>query len=677
MASHMIVDSVEEEEEEEDDDEVQVLTSRRAFEGRSRSTSSDTLGRGSPDEGELEELAQLFEEEVIDLTGHASESGTRDLLREGEVARETYRKASSGAVFSRGDLVQVRDVHLGTYEIDFVRIQVIARHRCGDYTIRGVPFVRTRRLQGRLPKKTNEVCMMLHIQRREGGRELPAVLVDVPPTSIVKKRSLVVTNAVYPEHCCDMDELGAHAGSEATRQRLAELYGKLVCRWKFVIYFTVQGRSRTTTRPEEEVLERVQSDEAPSQEHRVSDEVLCNQWRGGRVRGGSWPPRGSGIIDLEAQTPSRDAARRQGSRRMGQKYTLFDSFSGAGGVSRGAQGSGFKVQYAATYRANFRDAELFRMSVSDFIQASKDRQMRVDVLHLSPPCQYFSPAHTHESARDDDNIFAMFGCNPLIRKLRPRLITLEQTFGITFERHGKYLRALLGDYTQFGYSVRWKVVRLCTWGSAQDRKRLIMLAAGPGEKLPPFPRPTHSENGVGGLEPFTTIQRAIGSVRAGDDLHNLGDVKRFHPPRRSLDPDRLAGTVTTGGSGLYHPDGTRDLTIREYACLQGFPKRHRFFGTRTSMRKQIGNAFPPNTVRVLYQHLEDWLLQQDGMRRCQAAGGDVAMVDGTGDSPTGHRLSPGAPPPPEMEEEDVVEIASPHGQPRSVPQIDRPVIDLT
>lgn len=320
------------------------------------------------------------------------------------------------------------------------------------------------------------------------------------------------------------------------------------------------------------------------------------------------------------------------------------------------------------------------MSIDDFILATKDRPMRADVLHLSPPCQYFSPAHTHQSVHDDTNIFALYGCLALIDKLRPRLFTLEQTFGITHERHRQYLRALIGDFTQLGYSVRWKVVRLCTWGLAQDRKRLIMLAAAPGEKLPPFPQPTHSENGVGGLKPYTTIRKAINSIRIGDNLHDLNNVKYFQPRRSPLNADGLAGTITTGGNEVYYPDGTRDFTIREYACIQGFPKYHKFLGTKTCIRRQIGNAFPPNTVQMLYTHLEEWLLKQDGMTRYQPMADSVMIIDDSDsdDSDDSFRwqTSSGAYSSPEMDE-DIMEVDSPQSRPRYVHRPDNCIIDLT
>ena len=250
------------------------------------------------------------------------------------------------------------------------------------------------------------------------------------------------------------------------------------------------------------------------------------------------------------------------------------------------------------------------MSIHEFIKDSRYSNIKADILHISPPCQYFSPAHTRNAAHDDENIFALFSCCELVKKTKPRLITLEQTFGMVHERHSIYFNALLNDFTRLGYSVRWKIVKLCTWGLPQDRKRLIIIAAGPGEALPPFPEATHGGN----RRSFVKIHDCLKSVEVSDELHNLHSVKYHHPPRRRLDANQLSPTITTGGVASHHPSGLRDYTLREYANLQGFPANHQFKGTRTAIKRQIGNAFAPKTVKVLYKHLHNWLLRVDGTR---------------------------------------------------------------
>ncbi|KAJ6786980.1 hypothetical protein PWT90_04113 [Aphanocladium album] len=254
----------------------------------------------------------------------------------------------------------------------------------------------------------------------------------------------------------------------------------------------------------------------------------------------------------------------------------------------------------------------------------------VDILHLSPPCQVWSPAHTHDGPNDAANEEALYTCRGLISHSRPRLITLEQTFGITWAQHLKHFWALIGDFTDLGYSVRWSIIRLCTWGSPQDRKRLIMIASAPGERLPPFPAPTHSEHGLNGTAKFNTIASTLARVRAGDDLHDVSAGQSFRPPKPRWDANILGRTITCGGANAYHPSGLRDFTLRELACLQGFPKKHRFVGTKTKIRRQIGNAFPPNTVYVLYKHLHEWLLTQDNVGHDVAD--DVLVIDDDSDT---------------------------------------------
>lgn len=543
----------------------------------------------------------MFDREIIDLTDDSIDRTTAARqLRKGQNALQPLYIGRGRDRVAMGDFIQVRHVQLGQYDIEFVKIVIITERRStSGRAVRGIPFIRNRMLFGSLPKKPNEVCKVLHYHLHSQQAENIPVLIDVDPVSIIRKCRLVITNATYP-----------------TYQASSLPSGTFVCRWQLRVYFTIVGGK---TRPEEEALERICWEEA-DRSFQVADDSLCTRWRNIRVRGGSWDP-----------DEGKNAAKTSNVRAVNQKYTLFDSFSGAGGVSSGAQSAGFKIKFAVdqspevwhTYRMNFPSTKLYKMSVDKFVQESRG-STKVDVLHLSPPCQYFSPAHTHESVHDEANIFALFGCNELINRTRPRLITLEQTFGLTHGRHHLYLRALLGDMTQYGYSVRWKVVRLCTWGLAQDRKRLIVLAAGPGEKLPSFPRATHGEGQ--GLKPYTTIGDAIRDIRPGDDLHNPRSVQ-FQCPRVPFNPNRLAGTITTQNNEAYHPSGLRGLTLREFAQIQGFPMSHRFRGNKTAIRKQIGNAFPPNTVKVLYKHLEDWLLKQDGMRRYRPNQDDAVNVD--------------------------------------------------
>src|SRR5690606_26939890 len=164
------------------------------------------------------------------------------------------------------------------------------------------------------------------------------------------------------------------------------------------------------------------------------------------------------------------------------RYTFFDAFSGAGGGSGGAVKAGLRPRFAVdqwepacrSYKRNFPTTRLFQMNVADFITSRVD--IKADVLHLSPPCQVFAPAHTIPSdAKDAANLAALFGCEVVLRRVKPRIFTLEQTFGLMMDRFTPYFNHLVSTFTVHGYSVRWRVVPLANWGLPALRKRLIMI----------------------------------------------------------------------------------------------------------------------------------------------------------------------------------------------------------
>ena len=72
-----------------------------------------------------------------------------------------------------------------------------------------------------------------------------------------------------------------------------------------------------------------------------------------------------------------------------------------------------------------------------------------------------------------------------------------------------------------------------------------------------------------------------------------------HPPSEL---DKTAVTITTkdrgwnGDSILSDGNYARKLTNEELAILQGFRKDFKFYGGKTSVRKQIGNAVPPPLI---------------------------------------------------------------------------------
>ncbi|KAK2808144.1 hypothetical protein FQN49_008745, partial [Arthroderma sp. PD_2] len=147
-----------------------------------------------------------------------------------------------------------------------------------------------------------------------------------------------------------------------------------------------------------------------------------------------------------------------------------------------------------------------------------------------------------------------------------------------------------------------------------SRKRLVVLASGPGESLPPFPQPTHGTD----LLPLVTILDAISGLPSTAPDHDLERAARpFHRP--PYNPHRLAKTLTCSGGDNFHPSGTRTFTLRESACLQTFPLQHTFCSP--GVMKQIGNAVPPVLAKAIFGEVVK------SLRKTDATQTDAVVID--------------------------------------------------
>lgn len=164
----------------------------------------------------------------------------------------------------------------------------------------------------------------------------------------------------------------------------------------------------------------------------------------------------------------------------------------------------------------------------------------------------------------------------------------------------------------WGPSVSKTTRHNCLWvrcPTFQPRVTCTDSLHSPGERLPPFPKPTHGPPGSGLLN-YTTIDQVISRIPQGARDHDVEEAFERKRRRAPFNANQQARTITCGGGeGNYHPSGERGFTNREFACLQTFPLRYRF-GPR-EVRKQIGNAVPPMLAEALYTAIRESLHQTD------------------------------------------------------------------
>ena len=174
--------------------------------------------------------------------------------------------------------------------------------------------------------------------------------------------------------------------------------------------------------------------------------------------------------------------RKSAPKANGQRYTFGDCFSGVGGMSRGAVSAGLRVKWAfdfnitacQAYALNFFGTLVYNVWADQFSKSTGDH--KCDICHLSPPCQFFSDAHTIQGKDDEMNTASLFAIFDLLEKAKPRIVTLEQTAGL-IRRHPLFFNAVISMFTSRGFSVRWKVMNCADFGLPQRRTRLFIIAS--------------------------------------------------------------------------------------------------------------------------------------------------------------------------------------------------------
>ena len=334
----------------------------------------------------------------------------------------------------------------------------------------------------------------------------------------------------------------------------------------------------------------------------------------------------------------------------------YDFFCGAGGLTRGLLDAGIEVvagfdrdpQRQSTYEHNNPPAKFVLSDIRDLcpaIMALPPPAVRHRELLLAAcaPCQPFS-AHRKQGigSRGEAVLLGEFG--RLVEVILPAYVLVENVPGIArvpgFSTFRRFCRMLDCN----SYQRITQIVDAKHYGVAQNRRRLVLLAAR--DRVPSLPVPTHGS----ARQPYRTVRQSIArfpSIPAGGDApeipnhvaaavsalnlerlrstpHDGGD-RRSWPARLRLPChsggysghtdvygrmfwDRpapaLTGRCCSVSNGRYgHPEQDRAISLREAAAIQSFPDQYRFFGTRTDIAQQVGNAVPVRLAECLGRHI--------------------------------------------------------------------------
>lgn len=202
------------------------------------------------------------------------------------------------------------------------------------------------------------------------------------------------------------------------------------------------------------------------------------------------------VVELESENGQKESFkyevshRRAKSGRPSKSYIYADLCAGAGGTCTGAKMAGMKIKYlldfntdaCKTLKLNFGGSAILEMDIGTFSEKDTSTATggdHIDVMHISFPCQGHSAANRGVNEElDSERIATAYGTlESILKKCKPRCLTLEQVPGILWKKDGQHFRAQVCALTEAGYSLRWKVVNFAQHGNSQARKRVIVIAA--------------------------------------------------------------------------------------------------------------------------------------------------------------------------------------------------------
>lgn len=339
----------------------------------------------------------------------------------------------------------------------------------------------------------------------------------------------------------------------------------------------------------------------------------------------------------------------------------IDLFSGAGGLSLGAEMAGIRVviavendPYAAqTYRLNHIHTLMINEDIRQVRNLHVERKDHSLILFGGPPCQGFSTSNRKTRNKENPQNWLFQEFFRIVKEMRPEWIVFENVKGIKEIEKGFFITEISKTLDQLGYTCTTLTLCASDYGVPQTRSRLFITGSLHGkriempecsaslvtvkdaiEDLPILkngasqdileykmePKSDYAKMLRNGMEKCSghlvsrnkeSIIQRYSYIPQGGNWENIpdslmgnyADKSRCHTGiYRRLAADQPS--ITVGNyrkSMLIHPWENRGLSVREAARLQSFPDSYIFCGSIGFRQQQVGNAVPPLLAKKLFQ----------------------------------------------------------------------------
>nr|XP_034181295.1 DNA (cytosine-5)-methyltransferase 1-like isoform X2 [Osmia lignaria] len=196
-----------------------------------------------------------------------------------------------------------------------------------------------------------------------------------------------------------------------------------------------------------------------------------------------------------------------------RKLKTLDVFAGCGGLSEGLHQADVaenlwaieKEEPAAyAYRLNNPNTTVFTEDCNTLLQKVMNgdttneigqklpQKGQVELLCGGPPCQGFSGMNRFNSRQ-----YSLFKNSLVVSYLaycdyyRPKFFIMENVRNFVSFKKSMVLKLTLRCLIRMGYQCTFGILQAGNYGVPQTRRRMIILAAAPGQMLPKYPEPTH------------------------------------------------------------------------------------------------------------------------------------------------------------------------------------------